>query len=197
MTTPKSISVATFLANLPADRRSVVEGLRRVIRQHLPQGYVEGVNWNMLMYEIPLARYPHTYNGQPLGYVGVAAQKNYFALYLLGVYQEEGQAALAQAFAKAGKKLDMGRSCIRFRDLDDLPLDVIARTVASVTPEAYIARYEAARAKPPVSRASIARTKGPARAETTRRRASTAVAKRSATRAAAPVARTTRTTKKR
>ena len=75
-------TVDEYLAELPEDRREVVSEVRNLVRKNLPKGYEEAVNWGMLCWEIPLARYPHTYNGQPLGYVALAAQKNYFALYL-------------------------------------------------------------------------------------------------------------------
>ena len=135
-----------YLAELPGERSAVVAVVRDVIREHLPDGYEEAMRWGMLCYEIPLARYADTYNGQPLGYVGLAAQKHYYALYLMFEHADPGaEERLRAGFAAAGKKLDLGKSCLRFRNLDDLPLDVIAEAVAAVTPEAYIARYEASR----------------------------------------------------
>jgi hypothetical protein len=137
---------AEYLAGLPADRRAVVAKVRGFIRRHLPRGYEENVRWGMLSYEIPLARYPDTYNGQPLAYVSLAAQKNYYALYLMGTYADAKQPArVAAAFEKAGKKLDMGKSCLRFRALDDLPLAAIGEAIASMPPERFIALYEAGR----------------------------------------------------
>ena len=137
---------AEYLAGLPADRRTVVARVRGFIRRHLPRGYKENVRWGMLSYEIPLARYPETYNGQPLVYVSLAAQKNYYALYLMGTYADATQSArMAAAFKRAGKKLDMGKSCLRFRALDDLPLAAIGEAIASTPPERFIALYEAGR----------------------------------------------------
>ena len=102
----------------------------------------------MITYCVPLERYPHTYNEKPLGVAALAAQKNYYALYLNSVYQDERLATrLRDACAKAGKKLDMGKSCIRFRKLDDLPLDAIGDIVASVPVDDFIAQYERARGK--------------------------------------------------
>ena len=87
------------------------------------------------------SRFPDTYNGQPLGYIAIAARKNYFTLHLLSVYMNpSGQKALAEGFRKAGKKLDMGKACVRFKSLDDLPLDVIGDLVARITPEAWTFR---------------------------------------------------------
>jgi hypothetical protein len=101
----------------------------------------------MLTYVVPLSRYPTTYNKQPLAYVALAAQKHHYALYLSGVYGDPAQAAaLREGFAGAGKKLDMGKSCVRFKRLDDLALDAVRAAVASTPPEAFIAQYEASRA---------------------------------------------------
>jgi Domain of unknown function (DU1801) len=137
-------NVDQYLAELPDDRRAVVSEVRKLIRKNLPKGYVEKFNWGMLSYEIPLEKYPATYNGQPLGYVALAAQKNYYALYLLVPYMDAKQGeALKDAFAKAGKKMDMGKSCLRFKSLDDLPLDAIGKVIASTPPERYIAMHEA------------------------------------------------------
>ncbi len=137
-----------YLDELSADRRSVVSAVRKVILRHLPKGYRESMNWGMISYEVPLDRYPNTYNGQPLSYAALAAQKNYFALYLMCVYQDPNQEAwLKKEFKKAGKKLDMGKSCVRFRKVEDLPLHVIGKIVASTSPEEFIARYEASRKK--------------------------------------------------
>jgi len=143
-------SVATtvpgYLAELPKERREVVSAVRKVIRRHLPRGYREEMGWGMITYTIPLEQYPETYNGQPLCYAALAAQKSHFALYLTCVYGDLGQEKkLRDGFRKAGKKLDMGKSCVRFRRLEDLPLDVIGQVVAATPPKAFIARHEAAR----------------------------------------------------
>jgi uncharacterized protein YdhG (YjbR/CyaY superfamily) len=148
MATSKAATVDEYLAELPPERREVVSRVRDLVRRNLPNGYEETMNWGMISYEIPLARYPNTYNRQPLSYVGLAAQKNYYALYLTSAYQNSEQGKqLAEAFKKAGKKLDMGKSCLRFKTLDDLPLDAVGRIVASTPPEKWIAQYEAARGK--------------------------------------------------
>jgi hypothetical protein len=140
-------TVQQYLEELPEDRRAVVEAVREMVRHNLPEGYRESLNWGMIIYEVPLERYPKTYNGQPLGYVALAAQKNYYALYLNCVYQDpEQEARLREGFKKAGKKLDMGKSCLRFKKLDDLPMNVLAELVAATPPDAFIAQYEASRA---------------------------------------------------
>ena len=136
--------VAEYLASLPDDRRATLTIVRDVILANLPQGFVEGMQYGMLSYMIPLERYPKTYNGQPLCYVGLAAQKRYSSLYLMNVYGER-EATFRTAYAASGKKLDMGKSCVRFRKVDDLALDVIGRQIASDTAESFIQYYEAAR----------------------------------------------------
>jgi uncharacterized protein YdhG (YjbR/CyaY superfamily) len=148
MATSKAATVDEYLAELPAERREVVTRMRDLVRRNLPKGYEETMNWGMISYELPLARYPKTYNGQPLTFVGLAAQKNYYALYLTSANQDSEQGReLANAFKRAGKKLDMGKSCLRFKKLDDLALDAVGRIIASTPPEKFIAQYEAGRAK--------------------------------------------------
>ncbi|MCC7495120.1 MAG: DUF1801 domain-containing protein [Fimbriimonadaceae bacterium] len=135
-----------YLADLPADRRAVVAAVREVILANLPAGFVETVNWGMLSYEVPLARYPQTYNGQPLSYAALAAQKHHYAVYLTCAYANQAvKEALVAAFAAAGKKLDMGKSCVRFKKLADLPLEVIGAEIGRLTVDQFIAHYEAAR----------------------------------------------------
>jgi hypothetical protein len=144
------VSVEAYLAALPDDRRAVISAMRDLIQRHLPEGYQEGLHWGIIGYVIPLERYPDTYNGQPLAYLALAAQKNYYSLHLMAVYQNpERESWLKDEFRKAGKKLDMGKACLRFRSLDDLPLEVIGQLIASIPPERYIAAYEAARKKKP------------------------------------------------
>jgi hypothetical protein len=140
-------TVDEYLASLPEDRRAVISTVRDVIRRHLPEGYRESVNWGMIAYEVPLERYPETYNRQPLSYAALAAQKNYYAVYLnCTAMDADHEAKFRKAYLATGKKLDMGKSCVRFRTLEDLPLDVIGDEVASTSPEALIAQYERSRA---------------------------------------------------
>lgn len=153
MVQSKAKTVAAYLKELPPERREVVAAMRKMVRKHLPKGYVETMNRGMISYEIPLSRYPTTYNGQPLSYVAIAAQKNYYSLYLMNVYansKEEG--ALRRAFAKAGKKLDLGKCCVRFKQLADLEMEALAKAVAATPVDAFIERYEASRTKTARSR---------------------------------------------
>ncbi len=146
MTSIKAAGVKEYLAGLPPDRRSIVVALRRLIRSNMPRGYREAMGYGMITWEIPLTRYPDTYNGKPLMYVALAAQKNHYALYLSCAYMEESRGRrLKEAFARAGRKIDMGRSCIRFKSLQDLELEAIAAEIASTPPEEFIRSYEAGR----------------------------------------------------
>ena len=148
MVQSKAETVEEYLNELPPERCEIVSEVRDVILQNLPEGYAESMNWGMISYEIPLEVYPDTYNGQPLSYAALAAQKNHYAVYLMGVYQlPDQEAKLREGFKKAGKKLDMGKSCVRFRKLENFPLDVIGELIASISPEEMIASYEKSRKK--------------------------------------------------
>lgn len=139
-------TVEEYLQELPEYRREVIAEIRDLILEHLPDGYEETINWGMISYEIPLEKYPDTYNNQPLNYLGLAAQKNHNSLYLMPVYQdEELEEWLEEEFKKANKKMDMGRSCLRFNAVIDLPLDAIAKIVSHQTPDEFIKTYEETR----------------------------------------------------
>jgi hypothetical protein len=141
----EALTVKAYLDSLPDDRRAAMSKVRGVINKNLPDGYRE-VMFGMIGWVIPLSRYPETYNGKPLVLAGLASQKQNMALYLVSVYSDrELERWFRDAFARAGKKLDMGKSCVRFKRLDDLPLDVIGETIARVSVEKYIANHEASR----------------------------------------------------
>lgn len=132
-------AISKLLDGLPAERRTEFEAVHKVIAGAMPAGYEEVVGKNMLVYQVPIERYPDTYNKQPLMYVGLAAQKNYHSLYLMPAYGSHTHAQrLRDAFKQAGKKLDMGKSCIRFRKAQDLELDAIAEIVAAFPTEQWI-----------------------------------------------------------
>jgi hypothetical protein len=146
MASSSAKTVEDYLAELPPDRRGVISAVRDVVCRNLPKGYREAMNWGMISYEIPLERYANTYNGEPLMYAALAAQKNHYALYLMGLYADDAESGwFREEFANAGKKLDMGKSCVRFKKLADLPLDTIAKAIALVPPEEFIERAEAGR----------------------------------------------------
>ena len=136
-------TVSEYLQDLPAEKREVVAKVRSVILENLPEGYRETMNWGMIAYEVPLARYPNTYNKKPLLYMALAAQKNHFAVYATGVYMNpDGEAWVRSEFEKAGKSVDMGKSCIRFKKLEDLPLDVIGKIAGERSLDAFLEAYE-------------------------------------------------------
>lgn len=144
----KATTVSDYVEDLPADRRTAISTVRAIVRKNLPKGYRESVGYGMICYSVPLSVYPGTYNGQPLCYAALAAQKNYCALYLMNVYGDAPTAkAFREGFKKAGKKLDMGKCCVRFKTADDLPLDVIGKTIASTPMKTFIEKYERARKK--------------------------------------------------
>ncbi len=136
-------TVAEYLASLPEDRRKALKAVRAAIRKHLPRGYQEVMQYGGISYVVPLSRLPKTYNGQPLALATLASLKNYMALYLNNVY---GDPALAEWFAEAyratGKRLDMGKSCVRFRRLEDLPLDVVGEAISRTPVEEFVGRYQ-------------------------------------------------------
>lgn len=143
----KAETVDAYLAELTDEDRAVVTAVRDVVVEHLPAGYDEQMNWGMICYEVPLETYPETYNGQPLQYAALTRQKRHFALYLSAVYQNPERAQwLQEQYDEAGLKLDMGKSCLRFKRLDQLPLSVIGELIGAVPPAAFIEEYEAARA---------------------------------------------------
>lgn len=147
MVTSTASTVAEYLQQLPPERRAVVATVRDAVNDHLPPGYVETMSFGMIGWVVPLSRYPDTYNKQPLAYAALAAQKNNYALYLNCIYSDEAaEQSLIDAYARAGKKLDKGKSCVRFRKLDDLLLDEITTLLGATPADAFIAQYEAARA---------------------------------------------------
>ena len=125
MAMSKAKTVADYLDEMSNDQRTSIKKVRAVLRKRLPKGYAETMDFGMITYNVPLSRYPDTYNGHPLMYAALAAQKNYCAVYLMGIYGGGTTAkAFKDAFASAGKKLDMGKSCVRFKSVDDLVLEL-------------------------------------------------------------------------
>ncbi|CAN5540466.1 hypothetical protein BH11ARM1_BH11ARM1_14070 [soil metagenome] len=142
------MTVDEYLQALPDERREALHEVRAVILANLPEGYVETYNWGMISYEVPLAVYPDTYNKKPLLYVALGSKKSYMTLHLCSLYSMPGrQETFAAEYAASGKKLDMGAACVHFKKLDNLPLDVIGKTVAAVPLDEYVAMAKAARKK--------------------------------------------------
>jgi Domain of unknown function (DU1801) len=144
--THDAASLSEFLASLPEDRREAISKVRAVIRKNLPKGYVEQFGGGMIHYVVPHKLFPAGYHcdpSKPLAYLSLASQKNHMAIYAMCVYQDQKRLEWLRAeFAAQGKKLDMGKSCIRFKKLENLPLDVIGRLVASVPVADYVQGYE-------------------------------------------------------
>jgi uncharacterized protein YdhG (YjbR/CyaY superfamily) len=137
-------TIDEYLAQLPEDRRAVVFAVRNMVKRHLPKGIQERTNWGHICYEVPLATSGPTYNGQPLCYAAIAAQKHHYALYLTAVYMDPVLTRRVQeVFKAAGKKLDMGKSCVRFKSLDAIPLEELGAIVAAVPMTEFIQRYQA------------------------------------------------------
>lgn len=141
-------TVDQYLAKLPPDRREALTKVRQVMLKNLPQGFEEAVNWGMIAYQVPLEIYSDTYNKQPLLYAALASQKNHMAVYLSGIYtSDKSRKDFEAAYKATGKRFDVGKSCVRFRKIDDLPLDVIGRTIASMSVDELIALTEHAHSK--------------------------------------------------
>lgn len=138
-------TVSQYLSALSPDERADISRVRRVIRENLPRGFRETVQWGMICYTVPLSRFSTTYNGQALCYAALAAQKNYYSLYLMNVYGTPAETAFRAHYKATGKKLDMGKSCVRFRSAEDLPLDLIGATIAATSLDDFLAQYLGAR----------------------------------------------------
>jgi hypothetical protein len=140
-------AVDEYLARLPEDRRAALSALRKVIKKNLPKGYEEGIQYGMIGYYVPHSIYPagyHTNPKEPLPFLSLASQKSHMAVYLMCVYQDAAlNTWFAAEYKKTGKKLDMGKSCLRFKKLDDVPVELIGATVARVPVADFVARYEA------------------------------------------------------
>lgn len=136
-------NVDAYLASLPPDRRAALGAVLRTLRENLGKGYEEGILYGMIGYYVPHALHPAGYHAnpkQPLPFVALGSQKNHMALYLFCL-AGDGEAAFREAWAASGKKLDMGKSCVRFRAVDELALDVIGRTIRALPVKTFVARY--------------------------------------------------------
>ena len=139
-------TVAEYLDSLPEDRRKALKKVRAEIRKRLPKGYRELMQYGMISYVVPLSRYSETYNGQPLALASLASQKSYMAVYLNNIYSDSDlESWFTEAYVATGKRLDMGKSCVRFRKIDDLPVKLVGDAVARTPVEEFIERYEASR----------------------------------------------------
>ena len=146
MATSKIETVQEYLAALSSERRSALAQVRRVVRNHLPRGFREGILYGMIGYYVPLSRHPDTYNGQPLLLAALGSHKSTMTLYLMNVYSDPKLARWFEAqYEKSGKQIRLGKSCVHFKSIDDLPLDVIGKAIARTSLESFITRYENSR----------------------------------------------------
>ena len=145
--TSKATTVEEYLRELPEERREVVKSIHETLLAHLPQGYVSGMSYGMISYHVPHELYPAGYHcdpKQPLPFISLAAQKNNYALYHMGIY---AQPQLLDWFtheykARVKTKLDMGKSCIRFKSIEAFPLPLIASLASKMTVEDWVSLYE-------------------------------------------------------
>jgi len=144
----KAKTVEHYLKELPLDRQNAINKVRQVILKNLPKGYKERMNWGMISYEIPLKTYPNTYNKQPLLYAALASQKNHMAVYLNNIYASpETEKWFKNEYLKTGKRYDCGKCCVRFRKLEDLPIDLIGKAISRNSVTDYIKIYESSTKK--------------------------------------------------
>lgn len=144
----KATTVAQYLKELPDDRRKAIKAVRKVMRDHLPTGYQEGMQYGMIGYFVPHSLYPPGYHcdpSQPLPYAHLASQKNHMAVYLFGMYSNPKITDwFTKEWKKTGKRLDMGKSCVRFKDIEDVPLELIGQVIEKISVKNLIKEYEAA-----------------------------------------------------
>ena len=139
----KAETVDEYLDELSDERRETVSIIRKLILEHLPEGYQEAMQYGMISYIIPFDIFPDTYNKQPLSYLSLASQKNNYSLYMSNVYaDQEINSWFIKEYKESGKRMDMGKSCVRFKKLDNLPLDLIGEAISKTTPDEYIQMYK-------------------------------------------------------
>jgi len=142
----KATTVAEYLESLPAETRTELEIVRQVILDNLPTGYVEEMAYGMIGYAVPLTRYKSRHNPNPLAYAALGAHKTTNTVYLMNVASKsKAEERLRDGFAKAGKKLDIGKSCVHFKRAGDLALDAIGSAIASTPVDEWIRIFEASR----------------------------------------------------
>jgi hypothetical protein len=142
-------TVRDYLASLPEDRRTLLERVRTEFRRHLPRGFEEGMQYGMIGWFVPHSRYPAGYHcdpKQPLPFAALASQKQYCSLYLMGLYFDpELRDRFEQAWIATGRKVDMGKCCVRFKRFEDIAFDALGTALGALSVERFIERYEASR----------------------------------------------------
>jgi hypothetical protein len=143
----KARTVGEYLSELPETRQKDISDLVGLVRSNLPAGYDETIDWGMICYQVPMEISGPTYNGKPIGPVAIAAQKNHISLYLLAIYaSEELSAEFRKRWLASGKKLDMGKSCIRFPNLAKADLETIRWAISLLGPKEFAELYQRLRA---------------------------------------------------
>jgi hypothetical protein len=145
----KATTVEQYLAELPEDRKDIIADLRKTLKKNLPKGFIEEISYGMIGYVVPHSIYPNGYHCNPklpLPFINVASQKNHIAIYHMGIYASK---ELLKWFEiewpkHSSKKLDMGKSCLKFKKAEDVPLKLIAELATKVTPQQWIENYEKA-----------------------------------------------------
>jgi hypothetical protein len=146
MASSKATTVKAYLAELPPDQRKTIAAARSLVRKHLPKGYKEVMQYGMICWIVPTSKLKETYNGYPLCYSALGAQKNFNTLYLMTAYGSKDQYGwLRNEFKKAGKRFDMGKSCLHFKSIDDLVPEAVGKVIGSVTPDKYVEIYHESR----------------------------------------------------
>ncbi|MBM3769252.1 MAG: DUF1801 domain-containing protein [Acidobacteria bacterium] len=142
----KATTVDAYLEELPEDRRAAMKKLRATIKKHLPKGFAEGMQYGMIGYFVPHKLFPPGYHcnpKEPLPYASVASQKNYISIYLMSAYIDSAvEKYIKTEFAARGLKLDMGKCCVRFKKIDDIPHDIIGEAIAMTSVADHIQSYE-------------------------------------------------------
>ncbi len=144
----ETTTVEAYLDGVEPSRQDAIRAVHQTVHDAMPEGYEEDIAWGMITWTVSLDRFPDTYNGQPLCYVGLAAQKNYNSLYLMALYSDSDEdRAFRDRWAAGGRKLNMGKSCLRFTSLADVDLDLVAETVAGTPVDQFLSTYERLRAR--------------------------------------------------
>ena len=141
-------TVIDYIDNLSTDRKHAISKVRDIILSNLPKGIEEVMNWGMIAYQVPIKSYANTYNGQPLMYAALASQKNHMAVYLSGIYSDEKlRKKFIEDYKLTGKKMDLGKSCVRFRKIEDISLELIGSAISALDVKSFIELYNSVRSK--------------------------------------------------
>ena len=143
----KATSAEDYISQIPKERQAALKKLRAVIKKNLPKGFKEGVGYGMMGWSVPHSLYPPGYHcnpKDPLPFIGIASQKNFIAVYHMGVYAIPSLLKwfVAEHAKVSKKKMDMGKSCLRYKNPDDIPYELIGELASKITPEEWIEVYE-------------------------------------------------------